>query len=208
VGGAEMFVPHRAFRWLTSAEARQGQPVIVAEGTIVWGLHDAYERLPRGGRLVRTVLVTAAGVSCVDWREEGMTGEARLTLALPPTARVMDGDLIAPNIDGIGDTRYTLSGLTDSRVFVGELEPFLGWQSDTYGDWIPAPWVVRDTDEPGPLAWGISVSGTAASAAVEGSGVVSAGVRMEVRFSETGATLEVTTLMDGSRRTATLRGPS
>jgi hypothetical protein len=204
VRGEDMFVPHRAFRWLTSARAVQGPPVVTPAGVVLWGVHDAYSRLPDGGRVARTVLVTPDGVSCVDWREKGTTPQARLTLELPSIATLEAKGFGVPNTGDAEATRYEIVGLDGSEVSRGAAKPFAGWQSRTYGDWIPASWIVREYDTTGPLTWGVALPGTAASlaASVEGSGVVHVGVRIEVTFTETGARLEVVTLADGKQRTA------
>ena len=82
-----MFVPHRAFRWLTSATAAQGPPIVTPEGVVLWGVHDAYCRLPDGGRIARTVLVTQDGVSCIDWREGGPQDRLASRWRFPPWRR-------------------------------------------------------------------------------------------------------------------------
>jgi Heparinase II/III-like protein len=210
VGSQDMFVPHRAFRWLTSANAAQGAAVITSAGVIVWGAHNAYSRLPDGGRVARTVLVTEQGVSCVDWREDGANPLSRLTLALPAGTTVEASRVLVPDTDGGGSGSYETAGLPGSRVALGEADPFAGWQSRTYGDWIPAPWVVRDSDTTGPQIWSIALPGTMASlrGVVDGSGVVHAGIRVEVIFTDSGARLDVVTMADQKRLTAFVRMPS
>src|SRR4029079_18485945 len=91
IGGEEMFVPHRAFRWLTSANTYAGRPVVTDSAVVVWGMHDAYSRLESGGRVARAVVVTATGLTAIDWREGGHAAE--LTVALAPGATVT-GELL------------------------------------------------------------------------------------------------------------------
>jgi hypothetical protein len=210
VGGQDMFVPHRAFRWLTSANAAQGAPIVMPSGVVLWGLHNAYSRLPSGGRVARTVLVTRDGVSCVDWREGGTARQARLTLALSSMATVEANEVCLRQNGDSAITRYEIAGLDGSELSFGGTDPFAGWQSRTYGEWTPAAWIVRDFDNSGPLIWGVALPGTKASlpAVTEGSGVVHAGIRVEVTFTESGARLDVVTVADEKRRTAFVGMPS
>jgi hypothetical protein len=141
VKGLEMFVPHRAFRWLTTASACLSTPILLEHGVLVWGVHDAYADGPDGGRIARAVVTTRGRVVCVDWREPGTAATAELTVACAPQLPV-------------GEVR--LLGLDGASVRRGEQKPFQGWHSATYGQWEPAPWLVREVKQPGPVVWGMT----------------------------------------------------
>jgi hypothetical protein len=150
VEGLDQLEPHRAFRWKHAAEGRLGQPVVVDGTIIMWGIHDAYERLDPPRRTARVVAVAPGGVAVADWVEGDQSIGLSLSLPLSPDA-VWDGDTIRFP-DGTAIEVWT-SGEVTSRI--GEREPFDGWWSDTYGSMIPAPRldVLSVTS---PMAWAVS----------------------------------------------------
>jgi hypothetical protein len=189
--GEEMFVPHRAFRWLTSATAYAGPPVCVGDAVVVWALHDAYSRLAKGSRVARAVVVTAEGFTCIDWRE-GNDSDALLTVALPSGTKVTHDALVLGD-DGVsGRPTIALNGLEGASVIEGEQKPFGGWHSATYGEWRPAPWLEYSVTGPRATTWGASERSAAAHAVmVDGTLVNVGGIGIDVDFRPGGATLSV-----------------
>lgn len=190
--GEEMFVPHRAFRWLSSGSVRCGTPVTTAGAVVLWGVHDAYTRLPGGGRIARAVVVTTDGLTALDWREDGQ--DALLTVALAPGTVVGDGQLRLT--DGAS---LVVSGLDDATCVEGRDQPFAGWHSPTYGSWEPAPWLERSVSGPAPSAWGVARPGSAGhEVVVEAGRVTVARIELGVEFRSGGTTMIISA--DGRTR--------
>jgi hypothetical protein len=192
IHGEEMFVPHRAFRWLTSANTCMGMPVQAKDVAVVWGLHDAYTRLEDGGRVARAVVVTRDGLTCVDWREGDK--ESLLTIALPPEAQIADGRLSlgTPNHQ---TPDLALTGLEGTTITNGAQAPFGGSFSRTYGCWQPAPWLEQAISGSGPTTWGVAIAGaTNHTPTTDGTVVHVAGVDLSLEFRPGGATLSATFL--------------
>lgn len=185
-GGEEILVPHRAFRWLTSATVRCGKPARTAGAVVLWGVHDAYCRLDGGGRIARAVLVTDQGPTMVDWREDGQ--DALLTVALAPGTTVDDDRL---RLDG--GTVLTTHGLDEAMVVEGRDEPFAGWHSPTYGRWERAPWLERSVSGAAPTVWGVAWPPTVPQeVSVAGDTVTIGGVGLRIEFRPEGATMILT----------------
>ena len=185
IGGEEMFVPHRAFRWLTSANTYAGRPVVTDSAVVVWGMHDAYSRLESGGRVARAVVVTATGLTAIDWREGGHAAE--LTVALAPGATVT-GELLTA-----GSGELELLGLGSATLTEGTTTPFGGFHSTTYGRWEPAPWLEESVSGDSPTAWGVHETGSAdGKTCIEGENVTVAGIELALAFRRGGATLSAT----------------
>lgn len=147
--GLGQMEPHRAFRWLSRPLGRAGRVQELGSATVLWGAHDAYvrrDKSPWPWRLARVCVVHAKGITVIDWREGGAQ-EFELTVPFHPDCRV-DGSLV-----WIGNERMRCEFPGDSRVAIGEDEPFLGWASRSYGSWEPAPWVVCQGAGSGPVAW-------------------------------------------------------
>lgn len=190
--GEEMFVPHRAFRWLTSGTVACGTPARTAGAVVLWGVHDAYSRLDGAGRIVRAVLLTAAGPTVVDWREDGQ--DALLTVALAPGTEVEGGGLRLAR-----GTALTTHGLDGAPAVEGRDEPFAGWHSPTYGRWERAPWLERSVSGAAATTWGVArAEAPDQGISVAGSRVAVAGTGLGVEFRPGGATLIVTA--DGRTR--------
>jgi len=80
----------------------------------------------------------------------------------------------------VGEDRLALRAPGSVRVAVGEMAPFLGWNSPTYGTWTPAPWVVAEENSSGPVTWSVGnveISMDAEVAVVDG-------LRLVVTWSE------------------------
>lgn len=185
IGGEEMFVPHRAFRWLTSANTYAGPPVVTDGAVVVWAVHDAYTRLEPGCRVARAVVVTATGLTAVDWREGGHP--ARLTVALAPGASLAGGQL------SVDSAELQLAGLGSATVTEAATSPFGGFHSTTYGRWEPAPWLEGSVSGDSPTVWGVHEVGSAdGQACVDAGTVTVADIRLALAFRPGGATLSAT----------------
>ena len=185
VGGEEMFVPHRAFRWLTSAKSSAGPAVITDGAVVVWGVHDAYSRLEFGGRVARVVVVTASGLTAIDWREGGHA--ARLTVALAPGANAIGGRL------KVDSDELQLTGLGRAAQSKGASSPFGGFHSTTYGRWEPALWLEESVSGDSPTAWGVhEIDSVDNEACINGDVVTVAGIELNLTFHPREATLRAT----------------
>ena len=183
--GEEMFVPHRAFRWLTSATVHCGVPVRTGGAVVVWAVHDAYSRLEGAGRIARAVVVTADGLTVVDWREDGQ--DALLTVALGPGSEIVDNEIRL----GCG-TVLAVRGLEGGSAVEGQEQPFAGWHSTTYGRWEPATWLERSVCGTAATVWGVARPGsTEHEAAIHGCRVTVAGIEMGMEFRPSGASMVV-----------------
>lgn len=189
--GEEMFLPHRAFRWLSSGTMHTGAPVLTSDSALVWGVHDAFSRLDEGLRIARAVVVTEEGLTVVDWRESGRP--AALTVALPPDAKVIPGRL------QVGDQELSIHGLDGASQTQGSDHPFGGSYSQTYGSWQPAPWLEQEVTGSGPTAWGVGATTSDRHEVSISDGHVSIGTTvLSLDFREGGASLTVTS--DGRTR--------
>lgn len=184
--GEEMFVPHRAFRWLSGANVLAG-PIIESDTSVVlWGLHDAFCRTKRGGRHVRAVVVTRQGMTCVDWRENDEIAD--LTVALPPRATVSGSEMTLPTTEEV----LRMSGFEDSTQIHGSRNPFAAQHSTTYGQWEPSTWLNTTISKPGASTWSVGTLDTATPCAtVEGAEVEVAKIKLTIAFTSQGASLTV-----------------
>lgn len=190
--GEEMLAPHRAFRWLTSANAHAGEPFKTAKAVVVWGVHDAYERLDGGGQVARAVVATADGLTVIDWRQGGQ--DALLTVAFPPGTSV-SATTVAPT----GGETLALRGLGEATTTSGADNPFAGSHSVTYGRWEPAPWLEQSVGGSEPTSWGVAVPGATGHDVIVDDGVVHvAGLELGLSFLAEGASMSLT--VDGKRR--------
>lgn len=183
--GEEMFVPHRAFRWLTSATVHCGVPVRTGGAVVVWAVHDAYSRLEGAGRIARAVVVTADGLTVVDWREGGQ--DALLTVALAPGSEIVDNEIRLAC-----GTVFAVRGLAGGSAVEGQEQPFAGWHSTTYGRWEPATWLERSVGGTAATVWGVARPGsTEHEAAIHGCRVTVAGIEMGMEFRPSCASMVV-----------------
>lgn len=171
----QMFEPHRAFRWLTSATPMLGQYWTGDDAAVVWGLHDAFVR-HGDGRVARVVVVQPHGVTCLDWREGAE--DADLTIALPATV----GDLPA-------DVR--LFGLDGADTVHGQASPFAGYVSRTYGTWQPATWLQTKVTGEAPTWWGMRNGNGPEITVGECGDVLVDGLGLHLTFGSEGARLDI-----------------
>lgn len=148
--GRSQIEPHRAFRWMSIPTGRTGRIIETASATVMWGAHDAYvmqEASPWPWRIARTVVLTARGLAVIDWRECDDQSAFELSVPFSRSCKLSEklvevgGENLALRIPGV------------ARVALGEHEPFLGWESPTYGRWLRAPWIVAAGDQVGPIPW-------------------------------------------------------
>jgi len=86
----------------------------------------------------------------------------------------------------VGADRLALRVPGAVRVALGEMDPFLGWDSPTYGTWAPAPWVVAAGASSGPVTWSVGsveISSGVDVALVDGLHLAVAWSEREVRLS-------------------------
>lgn len=175
-GGAEMFEPHRAFRWLTSATSAAGHTDVDPSTTVLASVHDAFVRVG-AGRVLRAVIVTNDGVSVVDWSESGPDSD--LTIALAPEASAAEVRSAHP-----------------LRTVTAQDDPMVGWYSRTYGQWEPAPWLVATVPAGAASWWQV---GSVPQPAVDGSTVAIGDLTVEATFTPDGATLSIVRQGDTTR---------
>jgi hypothetical protein len=185
VGGHDQLGPHRAFRWMHSARGYLAPPVEVGNVTVLFGWHDAYERLEPGARVGRAVLLTDSYVAVVEFVSDPDKRHLQLTIPLGEGVKVRNGKLIA------GDSSAGLFGCDEAQQVEGVSEPFGGWFSPTYGSWQPATWLACSPAE----VWGIGVQPTGHPNVSNGIAVDS--LQLRVRWTPRAAELEVFNARDG-----------
>jgi len=188
--GEGQIEPHRAFRWMSTPTGRAGRVLETPSATVLWGAHDAYvmrDPSPWPWRIARTVVLTEQGMAVIDWRENAVKSPFELAIPLSGEC-TSDGESIT-----VGADRLALSTPGEARVAVGESDPFLGWESPTYGTWTPAPWAVVSGASSGPVTWSVGIVDVSAHAGV----VVVDGLRLAVTWGE--GDVRLTVEIDGQR---------
>jgi hypothetical protein len=186
VDGHDQLGPHRAFRWMHSARGHLAPPVMVGDVTVLFGWHDAYDRLEPAARIGRAVLLTDSYVAVVELVNDPDKRPLQLTLPLGDAVAVLDGQLIA------GDAHVGLFGCEDARQVSGNPAPFRGWSSPTYGSWQPATWL----DCSPAVVWGLGVRPPVGP---NGStGTVLDSLQIRIRWIPDAAELEVIDNRDGT----------
>jgi hypothetical protein len=183
IDGHDQLGPHRAFRWLHAAHGHLAPVATVNVTTILFGWHDAYERLEPGFRVARAVLITDTRVAIVDILSiPGELPRLDLTVPLGPGLEFRSGCLVADNAE------FVLFGSDEASSTTGDAHNFIGWTSRTYGSWQPATWVTW-SPKASVSIWGI---GNAPQIRNEsGCDVVIDEVRLGVRWTTRGAELEI-----------------
>jgi hypothetical protein len=176
VDGLDQLEPHRAFRWKHAAQGRLGEPVHVDGTTIMWGIHNAYERLDPPRRIARVVAVGQREVAVADWLEGANTAALSLSLPLSPDAE-RDGDTIRVP-DGTAFAVW-FSGEITSRK--GVREPFDGWWSGTYGSMIPAT-RLEVLSVTSAIAWSVSTDGSTRPELDDDGSVTLGALTVQLRF--------------------------
>ena len=197
VDNAHILTPHRAFRWLGDPKGASAPCLEIAGSKILFGAHDAFVS-GYDTRVARAVVVSNAGVFCIDWLERPLPGT--LTLALAPGTAVAGESLVLPD----GSELCTL-GLTDADVVTGSKSPFEGWHSETYGEWAPAPWLTARRAATAMSFWGVRIRG--------GDGIVTTGAQAhcgEVSLSAVfkASSVELSVIVEGDEHLLIARSPS
>ncbi len=130
--GGDLLGPHRAFRWQRATVPAGHGHLDLGSASLLAVWHDGFET----GRSLRLVLVEEAGVTVVDRLPAGARS---WTMTLPEGPE-------AARLTGLG-----------GELAAGEEAPFVGWVSETYGDWRPSPWRQVSGDA-GWLTWGAGAS--------------------------------------------------
>jgi hypothetical protein len=150
VEGLDQLEPHRAFRWKHTAGGQIGEPIKLQRGLLMWGYHDAYRRLSPPRRVARAVLLISGGLVVADWVEGSPAGRYLLSLPLGPDIQWRDNLLTLPD-----DTRLALDVPADPQFIRGQVEPFDGWWSSTYGAVVPSIRLEMDGMITGPICWAV-----------------------------------------------------
>lgn len=158
IQGIDQLEPHRAFRWVHRANGKIGDPVVLGDAIVLWGTHDAYTRLPDGGRVARVVVVSSGGVHVADHFEQ-QPDWVGLDIPFSPAVEIdLDADRIVSATHVLTLTRPggEVSSLRGSH------EPFAGWWSTTYGEYAPTTVLRYNSANPTSVRWGVSVATNAA----------------------------------------------
>ena len=143
INGADQLEPHRAFRWQRSPWGATGTPLNPHPGSpaadIPWSVNDAYAHLDGIGRSARAIFPSGDSLVIIDWTES--TGEFDFDLSVP----------LAAGTD-VSTLDFSISSGEWATTEAQE-EPWRGWNSNTYGQWEPAPWIVASGRSQGPIAW-------------------------------------------------------
>lgn len=150
LGGHDQLGPHRAFRWMHSAHGHLAPPASVDDATILFGWHDAYERLEPGVRVGRAVVLTDSYVAMVEFVLDPSKRQLQLTIPLGDGVEVRNRQLIAC------DAAVGLFGCDEAQQVAGDSAPFRGWSSPTYGSWQPATWLNLSPSD----VWGVGAEPT------------------------------------------------
>ncbi|MDQ1711633.1 MAG: hypothetical protein QOE45_1083 [Frankiaceae bacterium] len=175
LGGADQLVPHRAFRWRHAATGVVGPPPDVPGYVVSWGVHDAYRRLPNGGRVARLVVLDDDGVTVADVTEAAPGTPWALTLPLHPDVE-LDGAEFALRTPGTAEPVR------------GSEEPYAGWWSETYGSAVPATWLHCSGTVDGPVVWSVRRPGSPAPQRLP-DGIRVGTADLHVAFDDDGVTL-------------------
>jgi len=187
--------PHRVFRWVYAPSGWVGSPVALADGVIMWGLHDAYTRLEPSRRVARAVLLQEAKVTTIDWVEGDDRATYAMSIPLGPDAEWEAGSVRLP--DGV---TLELDLPEEPTASHGQTAPFDGWWSATYGSIHPATRLEIRGRLGRPIVWSIREPSAARSTSIDGDTVTVGETRITVTWEISGATL---TVDDGGRETVT-----
>lgn len=149
--GEDQLVPHRAFRWLRSIRTNFATPLETPGATFLVAWHDAFvER--HGCRVARAVVLTDHGVEILDAKDSTDTSTV-WSMSVPL------GDQIEPEIISVVDGR--------GRTVKGQVAPFVGWSSETYGTWEPSNWIVFQSRLGAMLTWRVGAREQTAGCSVD-----------------------------------------
>ena len=129
--------PHRAFRWLRTARGYSAPPLEMDSYTILFGWHDAFEHLEENARIARVVIVSDRGVVVLDATNTAV--QVNWEMSLP----------LGPAVD-----RTEIVGHDSMNLIEGQVAPFRGWHSETYGEWSPSRWLTAHAAGTSLPTWG------------------------------------------------------
>jgi hypothetical protein len=150
VGDQDQLVPHRVFRWLHSATGHLAPVARIDDTLVLFGWHDAYQRIAVGLKVARAVVVSEKSVLVLDYvSPEG--ADRKWTMTVPLAAGVTSrGRALL-----VGETALPTAGLATASLVTGRNDPFVGWSSPTYGRWQPTEWLTLSGSEQS-HAWSIA----------------------------------------------------
>jgi hypothetical protein len=157
LGGRDQLEAYRAFRWTYAARGIVGPPIRLAgDRILLWGGHDAYARLSPPRRVVRTVVLAPTYVAVADW-VEGPVGERyQLSIPLGPEAT---WDAARRHVDLPNGRSISVNLPAEPWAFRGQVSPFDGWWSRTYGQMEPSTRLEIAGRVDGPVCWSVALGG-------------------------------------------------
>jgi hypothetical protein len=170
IGDADQRGPHRRFRWHYEPNCSLGAPFTEGRYRVMWGDHDAYERLEPGRTVVRACLVSTDAVIVADWISGGRA-QWDLSLPLAPDVKFVENPASRrrPTTEGTTATpSFVESGLEHpggaslglllpgvATALRGSTRPYGGWWAEDYDAVRPATRLdVSGTGE-GPIVWAV-----------------------------------------------------
>jgi len=137
VDDADSSAPSGAFQWQRLARTQ----VEEHSATTAAASHDGFARLPDPVAHRRSVTLSAGRVVIDDHFACAGPHTVALHWQLPPAWRVSltPGGAVAES----DSLTATVSASSPLRLARGQLDPRLGWHSETFGDWEPSPTLVQ-----------------------------------------------------------------
>jgi hypothetical protein len=181
--GEGQIEPHRAFRWMSTPRGVAGRVWEFPSATVMWGAHNAFVKRDRSRwpwRIARACVVTDTGLVVMDWCEGGDLA-FEMTIPFGPQCSVGKTSVV------VGDVELDVCAPGSQRLVKGSEMPFEGWFSPTYGSWQPAPWLMIEGAQDGPIWW--SLGDVAVD--VPGDQVTVGDVSAQVDWTDSGATLSL-----------------
>jgi hypothetical protein len=192
VEGIDQREPHRRFRWRYHPNGTLGEPIDAGPYRVMWGHHDAYQRLEPGRVVVRACLVGVDSVVVADWIQGGSAAwDLSLPLA-PDVAYIEDeetrrrtlGSLCSGNkrrteaVLYIGDAKVGLRLPGLASVVRGSTNPYAGWWADDYDRVRPATKLDVKGKGQGPFFW-VLWEGRRPDITTEGTALIVDGYRVD-----------------------------
>ena len=117
--------PHSRFRWRYHPIGRLGTPFTTAGYRVMWGTHDAYERLSPPRTILRACLVSETAIVVADWID-GDGAEWALSVPLGPRVEAQTADINQQTVDNPDPSSPTGGGgsqRSEGSEGVSSLEP-------------------------------------------------------------------------------------
>ena len=162
--------PQRRFRWHYDPSCSLGAPFTEGRYRVMWGNHDAYDRLEPGHTVVRACLVSTDAVIVADWISGG-PAQWDLSLPLAPDVNFVENPASRrrpTDEDATAEPRFVESGLEQpagaslglllpgvATTVWGSTKPYGGWWAEDYDAVRPATRLdVSGTGEE-PIVWAV-----------------------------------------------------